>query len=109
MKIVITGASKGIGLELTRQALIQGYKVYAVSRNADGSKELLDLNSKYDPQLILLNVDVSSPMAPQKIATTVGEELDILINNAGILLEGQKTEDFLESFKINSIAPFLII
>jgi NAD(P)-dependent dehydrogenase (short-subunit alcohol dehydrogenase family) len=108
MKIVITGTSRGIGLELTRQALQRGDTVIAVARKPEGSKGLTELKSKFSEQLQLLAVDMTDDEAPQKIAVAVGKDLDVLINNAGVLLEGESANDFMESFRINSVAPFLL-
>ena len=108
MKILITGASRGIGLELVRQALKRGDSVFAVARKPESSKGLTDLKAEFGEKLHLVGMDVRSNEAPQKIAAVVGNSLDILINNAGILLEGVSVDDFLESFRVNSVAPFVI-
>lgn len=108
MKILITGTSRGIGLELTRRALLRGDHVLAVARTPESSKNLIELKSQYHDHLQLLDIDLTSDEAAQKMAEAVGDSLDILINNAGVLLQGESVEDFMQSFRINSVAPFLI-
>ena len=108
MKILITGTSRGIGFELTRQALQRGDFVIAVARKPEASNALTELKSQYSDKLQLLAADMTAEDAPQKIANAVGKELDVLINNAGVLLEGESAQDFMESFRVNSVAPFLL-
>ncbi len=108
MKILITGTSRGIGLELTRQALQRGDSVLAVARKPESSQGLTELKKQFGEKLQLLAVDVTEDNAPQKISEFVGKDLDVLINNAGILLEGVASKDFMESFRVNSVAPFLL-
>lgn len=108
MKILITGASRGIGLELTRQALQRGDSVIAIARKPESSKGLTELKNKLGEKLQLLAIDMKADDAPKKIAAVVGENLDGLINNAGIFLKGESVDDFMESFRVNSVAPFLL-
>lgn len=108
MKILITGTSRGIGLELTRQALQRGDSVVAIARTPESSKGLLELKKQFNGTLELVAMDVTSETAPQIIADVVGKELDVLINNAGVLLNGENSSDFMESFRVNSVAPFLL-
>lgn len=108
MKILITGTSRGIGLELTRQALQRGDTVIAVVRTPERSEGLTDLKKRYPDQLQLLAVDVTSEEAPGKIANAAGKSLDLLINNAGVLLDGESIHDFMESFRVNAVAPFAL-
>ncbi len=100
MNIVITGASRGIGLELTKQALAAGHDVIAVARHP---KELKG-------QVKTVETDLTAVDATERIieATNEWDHIDILINNAGILTKGETVDDFLTSFQINSVVPFLI-
>ncbi len=108
MKILITGTSRGIGFELTRLALQRGDSVMAVARTPESSKNLTELKSQFHQHLQLLDIDLTLDEAPQKIAAAAGNELDVLINNAGVLLQGESAHDFMQSFRVNSVAPFLI-
>ena len=110
MKTVITGTSRGIGLELTKQALENGDQVMAYARNPQGSRQLMQLEREYPQLLSVAAVDVASADAAEKIISTLKSwsHVDTLINNAGILTQGTSRQDFLDSFTTNSIAPFEI-
>ncbi|MEO7165194.1 MAG: SDR family oxidoreductase [Bdellovibrionia bacterium] len=110
MDIAITGASRGIGLELTTQALERGDRVMAFARKPKEVPALNTLKSKFGDKLQIKELDVSHAQAPEQAidALSTWPSLDTLINNAGIYREGESQKDFIESFTVNSIAPFLI-
>jgi NAD(P)-dependent dehydrogenase (short-subunit alcohol dehydrogenase family) len=109
MNIVITGASRGIGLELARQALQKGHTVFAVARQPQASAELQTLKEKSGTALQLFEADLENDAAPSQIAAAVAwTQVDLLINNAGVYAKGETTEDFLNSFRINSVAPYQV-
>lgn len=107
MYVVITGASRGIGLELTRQGLENGHKILAVVRKP--SDELKALKNKYS-ELLICETDLSHQDAPQKVLQSCEAFpcIDVLINNAGIYQDEDTREDFMKSFLINSVTPFLL-
>lgn len=109
MNVVITGASRGIGLELTRQALQAGHQVLAVARHPEKSEGLNALKKDFKT-LNTLAVELTDDAAPQKIIQAVGSwnEVDVLINNAGIYKKGTGAADFIESFRVNSVTPYLV-
>ena len=79
MKVVITGANRGIGLALTLNYLNQGDQVIAVCRHA--SEEL-----KQSSATIVDGIDVGNPESLAKLADALSSQsIDILINNAGVL------------------------
>src|SRR4051812_17655728 len=110
MHIVITGTSRGIGLELTKQALAKQHHVLAVARAPEKSQELMTLRSKAGDRLQTLAVELTDPEAAAKVANAVKSwpAVDVLINNAGIFRDSINIKDFLESFQVNSIVPFQI-
>jgi NAD(P)-dependent dehydrogenase (short-subunit alcohol dehydrogenase family) len=84
-KVLITGANKSIGFETARQLLQQGYFVYLGSRDAaNGQEAVAKLKTEGLTNVELLQIDVSNP---ESVAAAAAEitELDVLINNAGIL------------------------
>ena len=75
---VITGANRGIGLELARQCIQRGDKVIAGCRNPTDAKALEDLN----PDLIL-PIDVGDEESVISFSKEISEPVSLLINNAG--------------------------
>jgi len=110
MNIFITGAGRGIGLALTQLAIEEKSTVFALVRNLAKSDALVSLQKKNPQQLQILSGDVTDPQLPQMLKDFLGAStsLDCLINNAGILQRTDTREDFLESFRVNAIAPFHI-
>ena len=56
--IVISGASKGLGLVITKTLLKKGYKIYAINRSI--TQDLEDLKSMYKNNLFILQYDLSN-------------------------------------------------
>jgi NAD(P)-dependent dehydrogenase (short-subunit alcohol dehydrogenase family) len=108
MKVVITGTSRGIGLALARQVLAAGHELLAVARQPGKSGALTELASRHAGRVSLLATDLGDPGAAAAIAAAAADwdAVDVLVNNAGILLQSTRREDFLTSFAINSVAPF---
>lgn len=108
MKVIVTGASRGIGLELARIALRHGHELLAVARQATTSPALTQLHAEYGEHLRIADVDLRDPKAAETIGAAIKDwvALDVLLNNAGILRESQSREDFAESFLVNAVAPF---
>ena len=109
--ILITGASRGIGLGLTQAYLDNGARVHAVVRNAEspGLRELLHI---YPERLQLIISDLSQDAAATDIARALhGQTLDIAIFNAGIMgpahqdVSQASGRDIAELFIGNAIAP----
>lgn len=78
---VVTGASKGIGLAVTRTLLKEGARVVAASRTSSP-----ELDALGGPDLVHVSVDLMEPAAPSAVVARAAAEfggLDILINNAG--------------------------
>ena len=105
-KILITGANRGIGLELCRQLLARGDEVIAVCRRV--SDELMALNLR-----VIEGVDVSSDESVRGLQNEPGlEGLDWLINNAGILsVENLDNLDFAameRQFRVNALGPLRV-
>jgi NAD(P)-dependent dehydrogenase (short-subunit alcohol dehydrogenase family) len=100
--IVITGTSRGIGFELAKQFAKNGHQVLALSRN---TAPLSAVNHK---NITVLSVDISNAEDLNKVTDFIKstwKKVDILINNAGKLINKPFTEisseDFLEVYKVN--------
>lgn len=107
--VLITGAGRGIGLELTKLFLNSGeYTVVALSRNV---KALEQLESS---ELHVISFDLTSPdygTLEQKLVAI--ESIDILINNAGLLINKPfaelESEDWQQSMNVNVFGPVKLI
>ena len=83
----VTGANRGIGLELTRRSLERGDQVFAGCRSPENAAQLNHLQERYGDRLLVLPLDVTNGSAITSAVATVqgfSEHLDILFNNAGI-------------------------
>lgn len=93
---LVTGANRGLGLETCRQLGQLGYQVILTSRNAqqgrEKAKQLID--EGFDVTFIQLDIENSeSILEAYKEVKTVWGRLDVLVNNAAILLDKEKLED----------------
>jgi NAD(P)-dependent dehydrogenase (short-subunit alcohol dehydrogenase family) len=117
MKILITGANRGIGLALVQEYVTRGAQVFAACRNPEQAHALTDLHSKHGDQVIILPLDVTDPVQIDHCFDRVRQHsasLDRLINNAGILRPVESFRDItesalMESFAVNALAPLRLI
>ncbi len=93
--IVVTGSSKGIGRELALQAAEKGHRVFALSRNVTS----LQATSGVIPLQVDLSDTKSVQQAVNEIQSTT-DTVDVLINNAGILLHKPFLETTSEDFQM---------
>ncbi len=115
-RVLVTGANRGLGLEFTRQLLARGDRVLAGCRDPNEADDLNALAGDSDRRLHVHAVDLADPdsvSALADFATQHFDGLDLLINNAGKLVPGERfgsvSADALESsLAINAIAPFLL-
>jgi NAD(P)-dependent dehydrogenase (short-subunit alcohol dehydrogenase family) len=103
---LVTGAGRGIGLELCRQLQQRGAKVIAVCRQA--SAELRALGCR-----IVEGVEVTDGASLQRLAAELaGERIDVLVNNAGILgresLDDLDFERIRRQFEVNALGPLRV-
>jgi NAD(P)-dependent dehydrogenase (short-subunit alcohol dehydrogenase family) len=81
---MITGASRGIGLEFVRQYLADGYKVYATCHKIAGAEQLMALPSNGRGKIDVIEMDVTNAAQVKAVANRLnGIPIDVLINNAG--------------------------
>jgi uncharacterized protein len=89
---LITGASSGIGLELTRLLARDGYDVVLVARSEAKLRELArELESQHGVSARVVVRDLAVPNSAQDVFEAAGA-VDVLINNAGYGLAGSFTE-----------------
>lgn len=86
--VLITGASTGIGYELTRLFAKNGYNLVVVARNKEKLNELKkELSEKYRIKVMVVIKDLSQPTEANELykeVSAAGIEIDILVNNAAI-------------------------
>ena len=103
---LITGANRGIGLELSRQLAERGDTVIALCRK--GSPELEEIGVR-----VFEGVDVTDRASLEAVSSELGDtQLDILINNAGII-ENETFDDLdfdriRRQFEVNALGALLV-
>ncbi len=104
--VVITGANRGIGLELVKYYRSLKCEVYALCRNS--SDELNKSGAK-----VIKRVDVGNPESLPEALQPLGDvKIDLLINNAGVLgvesLEEMDSRTLEHQFVVNAMGPLLV-
>ncbi|QJD87719.1 SDR family NAD(P)-dependent oxidoreductase [Cohnella herbarum] len=118
MKVVIIGASRGLGLELTRKFLEEGHTVAAGFRNHP-SHALEELSVQYSDKAMLFSSDVKNEEEIRKGAERCAgflQEADALCNAAGVLLPGDRVnllhqssvDELRETFEVNTIGAVIV-
>lgn len=94
---VITGASSGIGLALTKGFLAEGFNVVANSRRITSSRVLTPSEN-----LLLIDGDVAEPATARELIGSAIQRfgsVDVLINNAGIFVPKSFTDYLPDDFQ----------
>lgn len=98
---LITGASGGIGLELSKQFAQGGYGLVLVARSAEKLEQLAsDLRDQYGVNVTVITKDLAKPAAPDELYQELrakGIQIDVLVNNAGFATYGKFTEIALQT------------
>ena len=104
---IVTGANRGIGLALVAALRQRGYDVLAACRAS--SPELANLGAE-----VVDGVDVSTDQGIAGLVAAVGaRSVDLLINNAGILVWGDQlgelnVDGIRKQFEVNALAPLRV-
>lgn len=104
--VLITGSNRGIGLELARQYQARGDHVIAVCRSSSPELQELDVH-------IIEGVDVTDDDSVEALNASLGDvQLDLLINNAGLLqrvtLDSLDFDSIRKQFEVNSLGPLRV-
>lgn len=119
-RIFITGATRGLGLEMVRQYAQQEHvHIFATYRNEHHAYALQSLAEQYAPHIDLVPLDVADEQSIHNIIHHIENKtngLDILINNAAInpqddtqSIGNLSMDSFLQVLRVNTIAPALIV
>jgi NAD(P)-dependent dehydrogenase (short-subunit alcohol dehydrogenase family) len=130
MRAVVTGANRGIGLELVRQLSARGDRVEACARDPSAARELRDLAGE---RVQLHRLDVTEPSSVRALAEALGDAavdvssegptLDVLFNVAGVWGGDRQSlaamssepspdlalEDVGRTFDVNAVGPLRMV
>lgn len=111
--VVITGAGRGIGLELVRAYLAAGDQVIALCRSPRSASALHALGESSEGRLRILAADVGDGNAIKAAAAADSAPVDVLINVAGVViahdsLEDQDFDAWHDAFEVMTIAPLRV-
>lgn len=104
--ILITGANRGIGLELCRQLKERGDDVIAVCRSPSPELEKLGVE-------IIEHIDVADDDQVEQLRYALeGRQIDVLLNNAGMLkpddIDTVEYDDMVRQFEVNTLGPLRV-
>lgn len=110
--VLVTGANRGIGLELARQYAARGWEVIATARKPDEAKALTDIAAKH-ANLRVETLDLADHGTIDRLKDKLsGRPIDILIHNAGIsggvpaqMLGRMNYDAFRDTLEVNAIGP----
>ena len=110
--ILITGANRGIGFELTRLLIEYGRRVIATCRDPESASDLNALNAS---NLHIHQLEVTSTKSIEALKRALsGVQIDVLINNAGEMgskrqrIDDMNIDAWRHTFDVNTIAPFQV-
>ena len=123
---LVTGANKGIGFEVARQLARKGFRVFLGARNREAGRAAAEKlrregekerNHEGHDVVTVLQIDVADAASVERAAEEFSRHsdyLDVLVNNAGILLDGDKdvltaTPETLETtLRTNTLGALLV-
>ncbi len=124
---LVTGANKGIGFEVARQLARKGFRVFLGARNREAGRAAAEKlrqegekerNSEGHDVVTVLQIDVADAESVEHAAEEFSrhsDRLDALVNNAGILLDGDKDvltatpETFETTLRTNTLGALLVV
>jgi NAD(P)-dependent dehydrogenase (short-subunit alcohol dehydrogenase family) len=88
---LVTGADRGIGYEVARQLAQKGFHVFVGARNREAGLKAAAAMVKSGGKATFIEIDVAENASVTSAArelSKVEDHLDVLINNAGIIVDG---------------------
>ena len=84
MNVLITGANRGIGLEMVRYSMEQGWRVFACCRNPHNADKLFNIAGLSNGKISVHIADMQELSTLQALSFELrNDPIDMLINNAG--------------------------
>lgn len=113
-RTLITGATRGIGLQISRVFAAQGHPLVLVARDAERLERLRDqLRSSHGVQCQTIAQDLTQPDAATRVWAQVQQPVDILVNNAALQqtqpLAQTSLEDALAMPRLNAELPTALV
>jgi len=112
MKGIVTGASRGLGLALTRALSERGWQLAVDARGAEALEHAVGALAGVVP----ISGDVADPGHRRRLVELAGEPIDLLVNNASLLgpspllpLAGYPLEDLRRVYETNVFAPLALV
>ena len=109
--VLVTGSSRGIGLEWCRQYAEAGWRVFATCRHPQTADALRDL-ARPHPRLTVHRLDVADPESVYALRADLQDEaIDVLVNNAGVYFEKHaptaalRYDEWLQTLAVNTLGP----
>jgi NAD(P)-dependent dehydrogenase (short-subunit alcohol dehydrogenase family) len=116
---LVTGANKGIGLEIVRQLAQAGFRVFLTARSRQRGEETVHKLQQDGLNVEFLPLDVTDETSieqlTKELASRIGR-LDVLVNNAGILLDAPNAsvlevepDVIMQTLQTNTLGPLRLI
>lgn len=112
---LVTGANKGIGFEIVRQLANAGFRVFLIARDRQRGEEACRKLQQEGKSVEFLQLDVANEASIDQLALELASQidhLDVLVNNAGILLEASNASVLeveptliLQTLQTNTLGP----
>ena len=112
MQAIVTGASRGLGLALTRALAERGWRIVVDARDGDALQRAVGgLDG-----VVAVPGDVADPDHRRRLVEAAGDSIDLLVNNASVLgpspqpaLADYPLEELRRVYEINVLAPLALV
>ena len=112
MNVLITGSNRGIGLEVAKQLGGKGNRVFITARKESDKLKTVSILNEMGINCRGFLLDLSSMESIDAFLDSFDEDIDVLINNAGVHLKGSPSDMdkavLLDSFGVNIMGPWYL-